>query len=153
MKQLFLIAFAWVLSFSCFAQWSTSGSNIYFKTGIVSIGTQLPSNTQLGTNGFKLAVAGGVIAEEVVIKIQSAWPDYVFEPGHEKLTLTELENFIVLHRHLPEIPSSAEVADNGINVEEMNVVLLKKIEELTLYVIELKKETNALSAEIEMLKK
>jgi hypothetical protein len=146
MKLIFTIVAAVVLSLPCFAQWTTSGTNIHFTTGIVSIGTtKAPA-------GFKFAVGGSIIAEEVVIKVQSAWPDYVFAPGYQKLTLSELEKFILLHKHLPEIPSATEVEDKGVNIGEMNATLLKKIEELTLYVIELRKETDFLRGEIEMLK-
>ncbi len=63
-------------------------------------------------------------------------PDYVFTSSHRKPTLTELETFINQKQHLPDIPSAAEVKEKGLNLSEMNATLLKKIEELTLYIIE-----------------
>lgn len=149
MKHAFAIAAFCIFSSTCFAQWTTSAtnsSNIYFNNG-VSIGIdKVPTN-------FKFAVAGSIIAEEVVIKVRGSWPDYVFEPSYQIMNLSELEKFILLNKHLPEVPAAAEVEKNGVSVGEMNAVLLKKIEELTLYVIELKKETEALKNEVEALKK
>ena len=66
----------------------------------------------------------------------TTWPDYVFAEDYELTPLSEVENFIRENQHLLEIPSAEEVAQNGQNLGEMNALLLKKIEELTLYVIE-----------------
>jgi hypothetical protein len=96
--------------------------------------------------GYKLAVGGKAIAEEVVIKLQTSWPDYVFEKNYKLPPLLEVERYIREHKHLPGVPSAEEVQDQGLSVGEMNAVLLKKVEELTLYVIELKKEVEALKA-------
>lgn len=139
MKYILMFALLYCFSSTCvFAQWTTAGSNINFTTGIVSIGTvKAPT-------GFKLAVGGGIISEEVVIKLQGSWPDYVFDKRYPLLPLKDLEDFINEHRHLPEVPSAADVANDGVNVGEMNALLLKKIEELTLHVIALKKEVDAL---------
>ncbi len=101
--------------------------------GNVGIGTD-------DTKGYKLAIAGKMIAEEVVVKLQTAWPDYVFTKDYNLQSLSDVESFILTHGHLPEMPSAKEVENNGISIGEMNALLLKKIEELTLYMIELKKE-------------
>jgi hypothetical protein len=76
----------------------------------------------------------------VALKSSSEWSDYVFEPDYKLMPLNELKEFIERNKHLPGMPSANEVASKGIDVAEMNALLLKKIEELTLYVLELKKE-------------
>jgi len=101
--------------------------------GNVSIGTTDPK-------GYKLAVAGNMIAESVKVKLQGTWPDYVFTKDFELASLKETERYIKDKGHLPDIPSAAEVKSNGIDLGEMNAKLLKKIEELTLVMIELNKK-------------
>jgi hypothetical protein len=127
------------------SQWTTASSNINFTTGIVSIGTTT------APTGYKLAVAGKTLTEEVVVKLQANWPDYVFSNSYNLMPLSELESYINQNKHLPEVPSAKEVAENGIAVGEMSATLLKKIEELTLYVIELKKENEKQQALINAL--
>ncbi len=107
--------------------------------GNVGIGvTTLPT-------GYKLAVAGDMIAERVVVKLQSSgWPDYVFTPTYHLATLPEVEKYIEQNHHLPNIPSAKEVADKGIDVGAMNTKFMEKIEELTLYLIEQNKKLEAL---------
>lgn len=97
--------------------------------GDVSIGT---SNTM----GYKFSVNGNIRAKEIKIETEN-WPDYVFEPSYQLHDLNALEKFIKTNKHLPEVPSAKEVENNGVNLGEMNAILLKKIEELTLHVIEL----------------
>ncbi len=92
----------------------------------------------------KLYVEGGITTDEVIVKLQTNWSDYVFNKGYKLQSLEELERYIEKNKHLPGIPSEKEVKENGINLGEMNVVLLKKIEELTLYVIEQEKKMNVL---------
>jgi hypothetical protein len=89
----------------------------------------------------KLAVNGKIRAHE--IKVETAnWPDYVFSTSYPLPTLLETEKHIKEKGHLPGIPSAEEVKANGINVGEMNAKLLQKIEELTLYLIELKRDND-----------
>lgn len=102
-------------------------------------------------NDYKLAVDGVVLAKEVQIKNDETWPDFVFEKNYNLLSLNELEEFININKHLPELPTKEEVADNGIGLGEMQAKLLQKVEELTLYMIELKKENNELRQQIENL--
>ena len=72
------------------------------------------------------------------------WSDFVFGNDYNLLTLSEVEDYIDKNGHLPDIPSEAEVEENGINIGEMQAKLLQKIEELTLYVIQLEKEIDEL---------
>jgi hypothetical protein len=102
--------------------------------------------------GYKLAVAGKAIAEEIVVKLQSAWPDYVFEKNYTLPSLTQLEQYIQKNKHLPDVPSAEEVKTNGVSVGEMNAILLKKVEELTLHLIEQDKTITMQQKEINELK-
>ncbi|HEY8935007.1 MAG TPA: hypothetical protein VIM65_07285 [Cyclobacteriaceae bacterium] len=92
------------------------------------------------TNGYRFAVGGKMIAEEVNVKLQANWPDYVFEKNYDLPSLEKLNEFITKNKHLPEMPAACSIEENGINLGEMNVLLLKKVEELTLYVIELQRQ-------------
>ncbi|WP_440066368.1 hypothetical protein [Tenacibaculum discolor] len=106
-------------------------------------------NVGIGTNhiptGYKLAIAGKTITEEVKVQLQSNWPDYVFSKEYQLPTLQEVEQHIYKKGHLQNIPSAKEVAkDGGIELGEMNRKLLEKIEELTLYTIQQEKSINEL---------
>ena len=74
------------------------------------------------------------------VEVSEKWADFVFEDDYSLMSLNELDNYIKVNKHLPEIPTTQEVEENGISVGEMNAKLLQKIEELTLYVIELQKK-------------
>ena len=93
---------------------------------------------------YMLAVNGGIICEEVRVMNSNNWPDYVFADDYELRSLEELEQLIQRDKHLPGLPSAAEIEEEGISVGESQKLLLEKIEELTLYVIELKKEIDTL---------
>ncbi|MCU0467394.1 MAG: hypothetical protein MUF58_02245 [Arcicella sp.] len=117
------------------------------KEGNIRIGTAtMPA-------GYKLAVGGDVIAERVVVKLQTNWPDYVFKTGYSLRPLSEVEAFVKTNNHLPDVPSEAEIKEKGIDMEQMNATLLKKVEELTLYLIEMKKQNETLLKRVENLEK
>ncbi|WP_187290734.1 hypothetical protein [Pedobacter heparinus] len=112
------------------------GAGLRVTSGDIGIGT-------VDTKGYKLAVNGNIRAKEV--KVETAnWPDYVFTKDYQLPTLQQTENHIKEKGHLPGIPSAAEVKANGIDLGEMNAKLLQKIEELTLHLIEMKKEITEL---------
>jgi len=115
----------------------------------------LNGNLGLGTTdtkGFKLAVNGKIRAQEIKVEATN-WPDYVFADGYNVGKLEELQSYIKVNKHLPEIPAAKEAQANGVALGEMNKLLLKKIEELTLYVIALKKESIMQQKQLDQLKK
>jgi hypothetical protein len=97
-----------------------------------------------GTDIFRLSVNGNIRAHRV--KVYTTWADYVFEKNYKLPTLQEVENQIKLNGHLFDIPSSKEVEEKGIELGEMNKLLLQKVEELTLYVIQMNKEIELLKS-------
>ncbi|MBN1597901.1 MAG: hypothetical protein JW894_06365, partial [Bacteroidales bacterium] len=110
----------------------------------------------------KIQTCGKIEAEEIEVKNVCAanvnvkmdnLADYVFNEDYILKSLTEVEEFISKNKHLPEVPSASEVKENGMDIAEMNNLLLKKIEELTLYVIKLEKKNKAISERIEELTK
>jgi hypothetical protein len=107
---------------------SPSTKFIIKNDGNVGIGTTSPGS-------FKLAVNGKVWATEVQVTLNNPGPDYVFEKDYNLMSLEEIKAYIEKHKHLPEVPSAKEMEANGVNLSEMNMILLKKVEELTLHVI------------------
>ncbi|MNH10249.1 hypothetical protein D3C79_697220 [compost metagenome] len=104
-------------------------------------------NIGIGTNNpqQKLSVKGKIQAEEIKVTTTSAdWPDYVFEEGYKLNSLKDLEAFIKVNKHLPDMPTASEVEVNGIQLGEMVKKLLKNNEELTLHVISLQKQIEEL---------
>jgi len=95
-------------------------------------------------------VNGKINATEVLVMID-VWQDKVFDVDYALMDLNELESYISANRHLPGVPAESEVISSGINVGEMNALLMKKIEELTLYVIDLKKENMEMQSQLETL--
>jgi GTPase involved in cell partitioning and DNA repair len=114
--------------------------------GNVGIGTANPSQ--------KLAVNGTILAKKVKVSQSAAdWPDYVFDSSYSLPSLDSVSTFIQANKHLPDIPSAATVEKDGHDLGEVQKQLLKKVEELTLYVIELKKNDEAQKKENELLRK
>lgn len=106
-------------------------------------------NTWTNPGSYKLAVDGKIGAREVVVTT-AAWSDFVFKKDYKLKPLSEVEKDIKENGHLEGIPSEKEVLENGVPIGEMQAKLLQKVEELTLYMIELKKENNELKNKIEL---
>lgn len=94
-------------------------------------------------NGFECSATGEVKAKSLKITLDG-WSDFVFDDGYRLPTLAELEQYVKANRHLPDIPSAAEVEQEGVDLGQMNAKLLQKVEELTLYVIDLQKQIDEL---------
>ncbi len=112
------------------------------KNGSLGIGILNPSS--------KLHVDGNIIAEEVKIQDVTG-ADFVFEEDYDLKPLSEVEEYITENGHLPDIPSASEMQEHGVQMGELNMKLLQKIEELTLYAIDLKKENEELKSEISQI--
>ncbi len=139
---------------------NSAGNGIFGTGGLpyaLGINTSSTNPLQLGTNnmvrmtissggnvgigttdaqGYKLAVNGSAIAESITVKLHGSWPDYVFKSKYTLPSLTQVKTYIDKNKHLPDMPSEQEVAKNGINLGEIVKVQTKKIEELTLYLLE-----------------
>lgn len=129
---------------------SDAGLSSYQRMFINDIG-QVGINTN-DTKGYQFAVNGSSIFTSVKVKLYGNWPDYVFKRDYELLSLSELEKFIQKNSHLPGIPSATDVEKNGLDLGVNQAALLKKIEELTLYIIEQKKEIDEMKVAINDLK-
>jgi len=112
--------------------------------GNIGIGTTNPTE--------RLSVNGNIRAKKLIISQQN-WSDYVFYKNYKLRPINELEKFIQKYQHLPDVPSTKEVQSKGINVGDTQALLLKKIEELTLYVIKQDKKINEMSKKITFLEK
>ncbi len=122
-----------------------AGTKMIIKNnGRVGIGTTVPDS--------KLTVKGKIHAEEVKVDLNVPGPDYVFDKDYTLTSLAAIEKYILENKHLPGIPSAMEMETNGINLSEMNMKLLEKVEELTLHLISQHKEINALKTELNTLK-
>lgn len=112
-------------------------ANIFYHDLIVPVGDLSVGTTN--SNGYKLNVNGTIHAKEVKVDVNFPAPDYVFDKNYYLLPLPELEQYIKANRHLPDIPSGDLMVKDGVGLSELNMKLLKKIEELTLYMIDREK--------------
>jgi hypothetical protein len=121
------------------------GDNLVVN-GTVAIGTTK-------TDGYKLSVNGKIRASDIIkVYPESEWSDFVFEKNYKLRSLEEVDAYIKKHGHLPDMPSAKEVEKEGIDLGSMDAKLLQKIEELTLYVMEMKKENESMKKELNSLK-
>ena len=136
-----------------FVEMGQADGRLYLQDGgNVGIGTPNPKALFSVNNEFVVTAEGHAFARRVKVT-QGNMPDYVFEPDYDLLPLPELETYITKNRHLPDVPSEAEVKENGMDLGEFNTILLKKIEELTLYIIEQDKKITKMQKEMNKLKK
>lgn len=149
----------------CYNTYADIKGNLYFRTEAsqATMGIQKNNTITMGvwpkygdvitdTQGFRLMVKGGILTDEVKIIHNVPSSDYVFESDYNLLSLKEVEKFIKENKHLPEVPSAREFKENGYNIAEMDDILLRKVEELTLYLIELNKRIETLEKENDILK-
>lgn len=139
-----------------YSQNATSFKNITeAENGFVGINTKKPD--------AMLTVKGTIHTQEVNVDLEGAVaPDYVFEkyftgnsllnPAYKFLSLSEIEQFIEKYHHLPKIPTAQEIDKNGLSLKQMNLLLLEKVEELTLHTIAQQKQIDLLSKKIEAIK-
>lgn len=151
-----------------------SGDNSHTNPQVFKIGYKAPKESEeheffsidsyqgrvkigsVNTNfdGYKLYVEEGILTEKIKVAVKNTteWFDHVFNDDYKLMPLTDLEKYIGENKHLPDIPTTKEVMENGVDLGKTNALLLKKVEELTLYLIELKKEIDKTKKEVEDLK-
>jgi len=128
------------------------GSEMYMGNNVGRVhldGTQIAIGVVNAAAGaYKLTVSGKIICEELKVELYAAWPDYVFSEQYQLRSIHELKSFISDNNHLPNIPTASEVAEEGFEVGEMNRKLLEKVEELTLYIIQLQEQIDEIKSEM-----
>lgn len=127
-----------------------------YETGLTEKLRVMPNgNVGIGSKNpiAKLTVDGTVLAKEIKVKTDITVPDYVFEPDYKLPRLEEVEHYVKQNKHLPEVPSAKEIEKTGLDLAAMNLILLKKVEELTLHLIEKEKEINGIKEGYESLAK
>ena len=146
------IVYSLIICGLCFAQKSLA------QTPVVKFPISFPDGITVGSSSttipmgstYKLAVSGGILTEKVRVATNGTpfWADFVFESTFKLKSLKEVEDFIKENKHLPDVPSTSDVTKNGIDLAETQAILLQKIEELTLYVIQQQKDINKLKKRI-----
>jgi hypothetical protein len=125
--------------------WTQDDENIYILDTKIGIGTSAPSEA--------LTIKGNILCEQIEVIENVPASDFVFEEDYPLMSLQDLETYVSENHHLPEIPSAAEFKENGYNMNEMDDLLLRKVEELTLYALEAGKCIAELKKEVEELKR
>lgn len=129
-----------------------SNAAFFNGTGVNYIASSLGIGTKT-TGTSKLAVEGTIAARRIKVTQASPWPDFVFDSSYRLPALKEVENYVAINKHLPDVPSAADVKKDGLDVGDMSKVFLQKIEEQTLYLIDLKKENEKQQVLIDQLTK
>ncbi len=132
--------------------YAPGGWSGYFTSGDVYVADNMAIGTTTIPTGYKFAVNGKMLCEELKVQLNVNWPDYVFKPEYQLLSLSSLESDILTLGHLPGMPSAQEVKEQGLGLGEISLQLTKKVEELTLYLINLNKKVEALQQENSELK-
>ena len=112
--------------------------NLCYASGNVMIGASVPAT------GYLLSVDGKIMCEELKVQLSQNWPDYVFDEKYKMLSISDMKSFVKTNKHLPGIPSASEMKENGISVGEMQTKMMQKIEEMSLYIIELQNQIDEL---------
>jgi trimeric autotransporter adhesin len=140
--------------------WSSSDSRKIIFTRedaslmeILANGQVKIGNVPITNSSYKLFVGGGIATEQLKVALanSSDWADYVFDKSYKLPTLSYVEKFVNANKHLPNVPSAQELVKEGVDVVQMQAKLLEKIEELTLYVIQLNKKNKALEQEVKKI--
>lgn len=130
---------------------TTAPKAVLHVNGDVVIGANKCTTTISSTLANRLSVDGAICTKEIWVKLGTTWADYVFADDYILPPLAEIDSFIGANKRLPGVPSAAEVEENGVSLGEMQVVLLKKVEELTLYIIEMNKKNVVLEQRVQEL--
>ncbi|MGB3074916.1 MAG: hypothetical protein WBB36_06325, partial [Chitinophagales bacterium] len=109
-----------------------------YAGGSVMIGASVPAT------GYLLSVDGKVMCEELKVQLSESWPDYVFDENYSMPSISELKKFVTTNKHLPGIPAADVMKEHGLSVGEMQTKMMQKVEELSLYIIQLQDQIDAL---------
>ncbi|MDQ3290887.1 MAG: hypothetical protein M3Q05_06305 [Bacteroidota bacterium] len=131
---------------------STSTPLVYgeFNNNKLVVNGWLGIGTNNSSGDYKLSVNGKIRAKG--LKVETGWADFVFADNYKLRSLEEVATYIKTNKHLPDVPSEAQVAKEGVDLGPMQATLLQKIEELTLYLLQAHEETKQLRQEVEALK-
>ena len=123
-------------------------------TGYLAVGDFNATTPMPTPSGYRLIVQDGILTEKVKVAVKTTadWADYVFEDDYKLMPLSEVEKYTIENNHLPNVPSADEMASNGLDLGQTSKMFMEKIEELTLYIIQMNKEIQALKKENEILK-
>jgi len=138
--------------------YSNTQGDLAFSTRAISTNTTLTERMRILANGavgigtsapgsYLLSVNGDIHAKQVNIDL-TGWPDYVFKSDYKLTALSSVQAYIDANHHLPDVPTEQDIKQNGLNLGEMNKILVKKIEELTLYLLEQNKRIEKLESEL-----
>ena len=120
-------------------------------TNATTFGTATTNLTNPGgITIMKVTPDGFVWAQEVKVKVFDPYPDFVFLTNFKLMSLPELERFVKENKHLPSVPAEKDINENGLDLGKMNILLLQKVEELTLYIIEMNKKIELLEKKIKI---
>lgn len=122
----------------------------YFDTKVYA--SEIRVGHVVGATGYTASIKGKLIAEEVRIALVSAWPDYVFDPSYNVMSIADLEKSISTNKRLPGMPSACDVEAEGVDVGKTQTQIVEKLEESYLYIIQLQNQINDLKAEINEMK-
>jgi len=128
-----------------------SGAVIHFReaNGVDQLTIQTGGKVGIGTaNPDQLLSVKGIIHSQEVLIDLTGWSDYVFNKDYKLPSLNEVQSYIKKNHHLPEVPSADEMEESGLKVGEMNKLLMKKVEKLTLYLIEQNKRIDQLEEQL-----
>lgn len=127
---------------------NTNGKFIIRTGGADRMYVDKDGNFSFGTTdvavGYRVNIAGKAICEEMMVQLKSSWPDYVFKTNYTLRSLPELEAYIKANGHLPNIPKASQIETQGLQLGDMQKRMMEKIEELTLYIIDLQKQISLL---------
>jgi hypothetical protein len=131
------------------------GATKSITAGFLAIGNFDAAFAMPTANSYRLIVQDGIITEKIKVAVKGTgdWADYVFEPSYKLMSLEKVESFIKENKHLPNVPSAEDMFKNGLDVTQTSAKLMEKIEELTLYLIDINKQVEQLKKENEQLKK
>jgi hypothetical protein len=109
-------------------------------------------NTNHFVGDHSLYIEGSMTVEEIFVRLKANWGDFVFDEDYDLMPLEDLRAYLKTHKHLPQFPSAADIQENGLAIAETERLLTIKVEELTLYLLQMSEEIKALREEITTLK-